>query len=90
MEAPGLPNYRFWQPKIAIFVSRVTATNENATKNNLQKPNCFRTFHRETKTLQNNHVTINKPNKANELVQHSHHYTTLFPRVGAGDRGRSP
>ena len=34
--------------------------------------------------------TTNKPNKANELVQHSHHHTALFPRVGAGGRGRSP
>ena len=47
------PNDRFWTPKIAKFVSKVTAVlvTGKIIKTNLQKPTCFRTFHRKTKTL---------------------------------------
>ena len=51
MEAPGLPNDRFWTPKIVISVLKVTATKGKTIKTNLKKPTCFRAFHRKTKTL---------------------------------------
>ena len=51
MEEPGLPNDRFWTPEIAKFVSKVAAITGDTIKTNLQKPTCFRTFHRKTKTL---------------------------------------
>ena len=51
MEAPGLPNYRFWTFKIAKFVSEVTAIIGKTIKMKIQRPTCFRTFHRKTKTL---------------------------------------
>ena len=44
-------NARFWMPKIAKIVSKVTAVTGKTIKNNLQKPTCFHTFHRKTKTL---------------------------------------
>ena len=49
MEAAGLPNNRFGTPKIAKFVSKVTAVTGKTIKNTLQKPTCFHTFHRKTK-----------------------------------------
>ena len=51
MEATGLPNDRFWTPKIEKIVSKVTAVTGKKIKNKLQKPTCFHTFHRKTKTL---------------------------------------
>ena len=88
MEAPGLPNDSFWIPKNTMSVPKVIAMSENAIKTNLQKPTFFRTFHSRTITLEQ--PTTSKPSKADELAQHSHHHTALFPRVGAGGRGRSP
>ena len=80
MEAPGLSNDRFWTLKIIKFVCQVTATSGKTIKNDLQKTTCFGTFHRKTKTL----------GKADELAHHSPLHAALFPRVGAGGRGRSP
>ena len=51
MKAPSLPIDRFWTPTIAISVSKVTAISGKTIKTNLQKPTCFRIFHRKTKTL---------------------------------------
>ena len=51
METTGLPNDKFWTPKIAKSVSKVTAVTGKTIKTNLQKPTCFHTFHRKTKTL---------------------------------------
>ena len=51
MEPTGIPNNRFGTPKIAKFASKVTAVTGKAIKANLQKPTCFRPFHRKTKTL---------------------------------------
>ena len=82
------PNDRFWTPKIAKFVSKVTAVTGKTIKNTLQKPTCFHTFHRKTK--HSKQPTTSKLSKADELAQHSHHHAALFPRVGAGGRGRSP
>ena len=51
MEATGLPNDRFWIPKIAKFVSKVAAVTGDTVKTKLQKPTCFQTLHKKTKTL---------------------------------------
>ena len=51
MEAPGLPNDRFWIPKIAKSMSKVTATIGKTIKTKIQKPACLRAFHKKTKTL---------------------------------------
>ena len=51
MEPTGIPNNRFGTPRIAKFGSKVTAITGKTIKANLQKPTCFRTFHKKTKTL---------------------------------------
>ena len=88
VEAPGLPNGRFWTPKIAIPMSKETAMNRNSTKTNLQMPTSLRTFHKKTAKFKTQRTS--KFSKTAELAQHSQHHTALFPRVRAGDRGRCP
>ena len=70
-------------------MSKVTAMNANTMKTNLQKPTLVSAnFAAETKQSEQP-TTNNKPSKADELAQHSHHHTALFLRVGAGGKGRS-
>ena len=51
MEPTGIPNNMFGTPKIAKFASKVTSVTGKTIKTKLQKPTCFHTFHRKTKTL---------------------------------------
>ena len=53
VEAPGLPNDRFWTPKKAMSMSEVTAVSKNAMKTDLQKQTCLRTYEWKTQKTQN-------------------------------------
>ena len=88
MEATGLPNNRFWTPKIAKIVSKATTVTGRTIKTDLQKPTCFHAFHRKPK--HSKQPTTSKLSKADELAQKIPLHEALFPRVGAGGRGRSP
>ena len=88
MEAPGLSNDRFWTPKILKIVYQVTATSGKTIKNELQKQ--LASAHFSGKPKHTKQPTISKLSKADELAQHSPLHAALFPRVGAGGRGRSP
>ena len=88
MEATGLPNERFWTPKITKFVSKVTAINGKPQKPTSRSQ--LASTHFTVKPKHSKQPTTNKLSKADELAQHSHHHAALFPRVGAGGRGRSP
>ena len=88
MEAPGLSNDRFWTPKMIKIVSQVTATSGKTIKTTSRKQ--LASAHFTGKPKHSKQPTTNKLSKADELAQHSPLHAALFPRVGAGGRGRSP
>ena len=88
MEAPGLSNDRFWTPKMIKIASQVTATSGKTIKNDSRKQVAFAHF--TGKPKHSKQLTTSKLSKADELAQHSPLHAALFPRVGAGGRGRSP
>ena len=88
MEAPGLSNDRFGTPKITKSVAQVTATSGKIIKTTSKSQ--LASAHFTAKPKHPKQPTTNKLSKANELAQHSPLHAALFPRLGAGGRGRSP
>ena len=88
MEAPGLSNDRFWTLKIIEFVCQVTTTSGKTIKTISRKQ--LASTHFIGKPKHSKQPTTSKLSKADELAQHSSLHAALFPRVGAGGRGRSP
>ena len=70
------------------MVSQVTATPGKTVKTTSRKQ--FASAHFTRKPKHSKQPTTNKLSKADELAQHGPLHAALFPRVGAGGRGRSP